>query len=65
MFICSVRASTLRFIGAAVLCAVLLFGTLILSDGKLVAAASGASVSYTGRTPTPDGSTFSKNRAGT
>jgi len=48
MFICSVRASTLRFIGAAVLCAVLLFGTLILSDGKLVAAASGASVSYTG-----------------
>ena len=39
MFICSVRASTLRFIGAAVLCAVLLFGTLILSDGRLVAAA--------------------------
>ena len=48
MFICSVRASTLRFVGVAVLCAVLLFGTLILSDGKLVAAASGTAVSYTG-----------------
>ena len=48
MFVCSVRASTLRFIGVAVLCAVLLFGTLILSDGRLVAAASGTSVSYTG-----------------
>ena len=48
MFICSVRASTLRFVGVAVLCAVLLFGTLILSDGKLVAAASGTSVSFTG-----------------
>ena len=48
MFICSVRASTLRFVGVAVLCAVLLFGTLILSDGRLVAAASGTAVSYTG-----------------
>ena len=48
MFVCSVRASTLRFVGVAVLCAVLLFGTLILSDGRLVAAASGTSVSYTG-----------------
>ena len=48
MFICSVRASTLRFVGVAALCAVLLFGTLILSDGKLVAAASGTAVSYTG-----------------
>ena len=48
MFICSVRASTLRFVGVAVLCAVLLFGTLILSDGKLVAAASGTSISFTG-----------------
>ena len=48
MCICSVRASTLRFVGVAVLCAVLLFGTLILSDGRLVAAASGTAVSYTG-----------------
>ena len=48
MFICSVRASTLRFVGVAMLCAVLLFGTLILSDGKLVAAASGTSISFTG-----------------
>ena len=48
MFICSVRASTLRFIGAAFLCAVLLVGVFVLSDGNLVAEASGTSVSYTG-----------------
>ena len=48
MFICSVRATTLRFVGAALLCAVLLVGILVLSDGHLVEAASGTAVDYSG-----------------
>ncbi len=49
MFICSVRASTLRFIGVAVACVALLVTVLILSDEGVVASAE-AKISYTGIT---------------
>lgn len=49
MFICSVRASTLRFIGVAVACIGLLVTLLVLSDDGVVASAE-AKIDYTGIT---------------
>lgn len=47
MFICSVRATTLKFIGIAVLSVALLLTVLVFSDNGIVASAE-ASVSYSG-----------------
>lgn len=47
MFICSVRATTLKFIGIAVISVVLLLSILVFSDQGLVASAE-QSISYSG-----------------
>ena len=49
MFICSVRASTLRFFGVAVACIALLLTVLFLSGEGVVASAE-AKIDYTGIT---------------
>lgn len=49
MFICSVRASTLKFVGVAVACVAILVAILAMTGQSLVASAE-ADIDYTGMT---------------